>query len=353
MKLTPTTVWRTETGDRGELVDVRVLALLRRVGEHGTLVAAARSLALPYRTAWALLEQAKRLLQSPLLDPARGRGATLTPLAKRWIAADDEAQRLLAARIASVEAQPQRPGLRASGQPLRVAASHDIALAQLRERWRADAGVALEFQGSSDSLAQYRARRVDLAGFHVALDATPDDPLLARLDLAVDALLRFLTREQGLMLARGNPKRVRRLADLASKRVSIVNRQPGSGSRLLFDRLLAADGIDPSMLNGYSNEEFTHGAVAATVASGRADAGFGVRAAAAQLGLAFVPLATERYLFACRHRLVESPRVQRFRELLASTATRDVVALLPGYALDAPGTLLTRRTITPRRRSMK
>jgi molybdate-binding protein len=194
---------------------------------------------------------------------------------------------------------------------------------------------------------------VDVAGFHVALDAAPDDPLLARLDLAADALLRFLTREQGLMLARGNPKRVRRLADLASKRVSIVNRQPGSGSRLLFDRLLAADGIDPSVLNGYANEEFTHAAIAATVAAGRADAGFGVRAAAAQLGLAFVPLATERYLFACRHRLVESPRVRRFRELLANSATRDVVALLPGYALDAPGTLLTRRTTTPRRRSIR
>jgi molybdate transport repressor ModE-like protein len=323
---------------------------LRRVDEHGTLVAAARALAIPYRTAWSLLENAAQTLQAPLLHPARGRGATLAPLARRWIAADDEAQKLLATRVASIDVEAKRGA--APPHQLRVAASHDIALAQLRDGWRDEAAVALEFHGSSDSLAHYRAQRADVAGFHVGVDAAFDDPLLARLDPAADALVRFLTREQGLILARGNPKRVRVLADLASKRLSIVNRQPGSGSRLLFDRLLAAERIDATALDGYSTEEFTHAAVAATVASGRAEAGFGVRAAAAQLGLAFVPLAIERYLFACRSRLVDSPRMLRFRELLASAATREVVAALPGYALDAPGALLA-RPLAPRRRATR
>jgi molybdate-binding protein len=137
---------------------------------------------------------------------------------------------------------------------------------------------------------------------------------------------------------------VRSLRDLSAKRLSIVNRQPGSGTRLLFDRLLVREGIPPSALAGYANEEFTHAAVAATVAAGRAEAGFAIRAAAAQFGLGFVPVVTERYLFACARRDVESPRVAAFRALLASRTTRAVVAPLPGYALDAPGTLLALRS---------
>lgn len=140
-------------------------------------------------------------------------------------------------------------------------------------------------------------------------------------------------------MARGNPRRLRGIGDLVAKRLTIVNRQPGSGTRLLFDRLLARAGIAGGSLAGYSNEEFTHAAIAATVAAGRADAGFGIRAAAAQFGLGFVPIVNERYLFACARRSVESARVVAFRELLASRATRAVVAPLPGYSLDAPGKL--------------
>ena len=228
---------------------------------------------------------------------------------------------------------------------VRIAASHDIALAQLKARWRLAHGIALEFQGSGASLDAYAAGRVEIAGFHVAATGPrAGDPLLSRIDRQRDAVIRFLTREQGLVVARGNPRRVRSLRDLAAKRLTIVNRQPGSGTRVLFDRLLAREGIGASALAGYANEEFTHAAVAATVAAGRADAGFAIRAAAAQFGLGFVPVATERYLFACARRTLESPRIDGFRTLLASAATRAAVTPLPGYALDSPGTLLALRS---------
>src|SRR5262245_7657332 len=96
------------------------------------------------------------------------------------------------------------------------------------------------------------------------------------------------------------PRRIRTLADLASGRARFLNRQPGSGRRLMFDHLLAAAGIPASRINGYQSEEFTHAAVAATIASGKADAGFGIEAAAWQQGLEFVPLAMERYYLAAR-----------------------------------------------------
>jgi len=142
-------------------------------------------------------------------------------------------------------------------------------------------------------------------------------------------------RTQGLLLAKGNPRRVRSLADVAKKGLRFVNRQQGSGTRAIVDALLARDAIAPSRIVGYGNEEFTHAAVAATVASGGADAGIGVEAAAARHGLAFVPLLRERYLFVCRRDRLDAPAIRAFRRELASPRTRQVVAGLRGYALDA------------------
>ena len=344
--LEPIVAWRVE-GHRGpaEAVDVRLMALLQGVDTHGSLAAAARAAGMPYRSAWALLDEAEKAVGSALATMSRGRGAALTAFARQWMAAHEAAGTLLSSQVAAIAVSGSRPQpVDVRPRALRVAASHDIALAQLKDRWRLANGVALEFHGSAASLDAYAAGRVEIAGFHVATGAPrTSDPLLVRIDRERDAVIRFLTREQGLVVPRGNPRRVRSLRDLPGKRLTIVNRQPGSGTRLLLDRLLAREGIAASSLAGYANEEFTHAAVAATVAAGRADAGFAIRAAAAQFGLGFVPIVTERYLFACARRIVESPPVAAFRALLGSRATRAVVSPLPGYALDSPGTLLALR----------
>lgn len=339
-RLVPVTGWEAQSDGRAaQGVDVRVLPLIRGIAETGTLMGAARACGVPYRTAWGVVEEARRTLGTPLVTLARGRGASLTPMARHWLEVDDQARNALATKTLAIEIPTS--ATRVASKPramVRVAASHDIALAQLKDRWRVGHGIAVEFRGSAESLDAYRAGQVELAGFHIAMESDgPADPLLARLDPSRDALLRFMTREQGLIVARGNPRRVRALEDLAMKHLVIINRQPASGTRLLFDRLLARAGCERSELNGYSNEEFTHAAVAATIAAGRADVGFGIRAAAAQFKLAFLPLVTERYLFACRRRALESARVEAFRALLASPATRAVVTPLPGYALDRPG----------------
>lgn len=337
--LVPGIAWALRDGRGAQAIDARLLPLIRGIAHTGTLVAAARSCNVPYRTAWGVLEDAGRALGTPLVTLARGRGASLTPLSRRWLDVDELARQALDASMFSVALRPgdTRVATAKAAPLLKVAASHDIALAQLKDRWRVGHGIALAFHGSAESLDAFHGGQAELAGFHVDSDASASDPLLARLDPSRDALLRFLTREQGLIVPRGNPKRVRTLADLASKRLAIVNRQPVSGTRLLFDRLLAREGVEPAALAGYSNEEFTHVAVAATIAAGRADAGFGIRAAAAQFGLAFLSLVTERYLFACRRRALDTAKVRAFRVLLASDATRAVVVPLPGYALDGPG----------------
>ena len=144
----------------------------------------------------------------------------------------------------------------AKGRALRIAASHDPLLAAFVDEPATQAELALElqFKGSADSLTEYTAGRADLAGFHIPLrdaDAAEEDPLLARLSPRRDRLIRFAEREQGLMLAPGNPKRIRGLADLARKGLQFVNRQRGSGTRLLFDHLLAQQGIDSTAIGGY------------------------------------------------------------------------------------------------------
>jgi molybdate-binding protein len=229
----------------------------------------------------------------------------------------------------------------AKAHPLRVAASHDLALAALRDAW-AEAGTLaldLETHGSVESLAALRRGAVDLAGFHVAADGLGAREVLGRLDPGRYVLVRFARRRQGLIVPRGNPRRVQSLADVARRRLRFVNRQRGSGTRVLVDQLLRAQAIDAASLRGYANEEFTHLAVAATVAARKADVGFGLEAAARQFKLGFVPVADERYLFACRRGALRHAAVQRFRELLAGTATRRTVGQLAGYALDAPGEL--------------
>jgi len=337
--------WRLQ-GRAADELDARVVELVALAARHGSLAAAARAAGLPYRTAWALVAAAERALGRRLLLLERGVGARPAALGERILRAKAEAERLLEARREAVDvrlgherAPKERPGLR-------IAASHDLVLAELRDAWMRRLGIAIAFHGSAEAIDLFLAGRADLAGFHVPMGTpgsdprfggsdpgVPADPLLAVLDPSRDAVLPFVERTQGLILPRGNPAGVRSLADLVVKRLRFVNRQPGSGTRIALEGLLAREGVDPAGIAGWTREEFTHAAVAATVAAGEAEAGFGLQAAAAQLGLAFVPLLRERYAFACRRRELADPRVRAFRGLLVSPTVAKVVAPLPGYRL--------------------
>ena len=116
-----------------------------------------------------------------------------------------------------------------------------------------------------------------------------------------------------------------------------MNRQPRSGTRLCFDFLLAQQKLRPGAIHGYAHEEFTHAAVAATVASGMADAGFGIEAAAREHHLAFVPVVQEHYYFAVRGPALRQPRLQALLAQLEKPAFQKLINKLPGYS--AAGTL--------------
>jgi putative molybdopterin biosynthesis protein len=155
-------------------------------------------------------------------------------------------------------------------------------------------------------------------------------------------LVECVGRTQGLMLAPGNPLGIRGLEDLARPGLRYVNRQKGSGTRILIDYLCKQKGIDAAAIYGYEREEFTHTSVAAQIASGTADAGMGIWSAARLYGLDFLPVCMEQYDLLIPDSAFDTPMVQRLLEVLGSEAFRARIEALGGYTLDKPGTVRER-----------
>jgi putative molybdopterin biosynthesis protein len=151
------------------------------------------------------------------------------------------------------------------------------------------------------------------------------------------AVVRLVHREQGLILAPGNPLNLRGIEDLARPGLRYVNRQRGAGTRVLLDHELGRRGIAPEAVGGYAREEHTHLAVAAAVAAGRADCGLGVLAAARAFGLGFVPVTREPYDLVMAAETVDDPVLAPLWELLSSRAFLERVEALGGYSTEESG----------------
>jgi len=334
MALTANVRWQVHGVD----LDPRVLEVLRAIARVGSLNQAIQDVGLSYRHAWGLLGRYENLLGQPLVTLERGRGARLTGLGARLADATAECDRELAPQLVRWTAAFNRKVRRGSATAAAVVvrASHDLALAQLRDTMARKRTIALDmsFEGSLDALRALARHQCDFAGFHIpesplrSLMLEPFRPLLKDEGLRV---LHFADREQGLMVAAGNPLGIRSIRDVAARKARFVNRQPGSGTRLFLDQLLAAHGVRPAQIAGYRSEEFTHAAVAATIASGMADCGFGIEAAARQHNLDFVPVAAERYYLAARVGTLARPGPRVLIDFLRSAAFKRMIRSLPGY----------------------
>ncbi|MGH9904631.1 MAG: substrate-binding domain-containing protein, partial [Pyrinomonadaceae bacterium] len=236
---------------------------------------------------------------------------------------------------------------------LRIHASHDLALAQLRDILAEQNGVRLDlmFRGSVDAIASLARGECDLAGFHIA-ESRGQATLLhlsyrQYLKPRTQRLIYFVGRQQGLILPAGNPRKLYNLRDLVAAKARFVNRQQGSGTRLQFDQMLWEAGIEKDQIAGYAQEEFTHLAVAATIASGMADAGFGIKAAAAQYGLDFVPMVNENYFLLCRNEMLKKQSLQKFVRGLQAPEFKAMVTNLPGYDATRAGEIKNIREAMP------
>jgi len=308
-----------------------LVPLLVAIRHSGSLAAAAHEVGYSYRHVWNLLGDWNHRMGQPLVELERGRGARLTPLAMKLVELEERARTRLAPHFAALAREFERELYDEAGAPLlNLHASHDLALERLPELAEGRLALELQFHGSVESLEALGRGDCDLAGFHIAEQwQTPE--ILQRLQPGTHKLIGVAVRDQGLIIYRGNPKGIQGLRDLARPGVRFVNRQRGSGTRLVFDQLIARAGIESSGISGYQKEEFTHVAVATAVANGMADAGFGIRAAAARLGLGFIPLVDERYFLACESARLESAELKKLLSLLRGKAFKAVLAALPGY----------------------
>lgn len=224
-----------------------------------------------------------------------------------------------------------------------VTGSHDLALDLLGSHIRRAnprARLVSANVGSLGGLLALKRGDAHIAGTHLLDEAAGvyNRPFLDRLLPGEDVLLVHLAmREQGLIVPQGNPQNLRGIEDLLRDGVRFVNRQKGSGTRVLLDYQLGKLGLTAGGISGYEHEEFTHMAVAAAVAGGTATAGLGILAAARALGLAFIPLFSEQYDLAVPVRHWESPVLLPVRRALASPAYRAAVTALGGYNTDHMG----------------
>jgi molybdate-binding protein len=165
---------------------------------------------------------------------------------------------------------------------------------------------------------------------------------------ASQKLIGIATRRLGLMVAKGDPKKVYGIKDLTRPDLHFINRQSGSGTRFLLDLLLRKEGVDPVRVHGYEQCELTHAAVAAYVASGMADVGFGVETPARQFKLDFVPIQTERYFLLCEERSLETPVVREMLAIIQGDDFKGMVNRPPGYqAAESTGVVADLRSTFP------
>ena len=197
--------------------------------------------------------------------------------------------------------------------------------------------------GSQGGLIALRRGEAHLAGSHLLNPETGEYNIsyirqyMPNIPVKVIALV---GREQGLLVKRGNPKSIKSLNDLTNFNVQFMNRQRGAGTRVLLDYHLKLMAIAPERIVGYNQEEYTHLGVAAAIASGRADCGLGIAAAAQALDLDFIPLVQERYDLVVPKQFADDDLLAPLFELLAENRFREAVSHLPGYDVSIMGTLI-------------
>ena len=312
--------------------------LLLLVSQTGSIAQAASAKGLSYRHAWGLLRDIETRLGGALITKSRGRGSVLSELGEAVL----RAQRLSNERLdgplqalASEVAGELNRRLSRGITEIRIHASHGYAVAALVGALAGKQIPAdIKYRESAEAVSALARGECELAGFHLPIGdfrASCAEIYRPWLDARRHRLIHLTRRTQGLFLPKGNPKGIRGLHDLARDDIRFVNRQPGSGTRMLLDLALRQIGVDPASINGYATAELTHSAIAAFVASGMADLGFGVQPAAQQFALDFIPIIEEDYLFACNRDKLNDAGLSGLLEVLRSDAFRDSVDHLEGY----------------------
>lgn len=337
-------VWMV-SADNSSPREIPIFGLLQGIAESGKLTQAAKSAGISYRHAWELLDQWGKYFDSPLVEKHQGRGVKLTPLGEALLWAEKRVKARLTAQLSNLASELQielNRTINDTKQVVRMHASHGYAVAEFRELLHKETQIQLDLQyrGGFAALSDLSRGDCDIAGFHIPEGPFEKEAILKYekwMNTEENRIIHFVRRTQGFILQKGNPLQITGISDLTRESVRFVNREPNSGTRMLLDMLLSQAKIDPSNITGYRKEELTHNAVGALIASGMADVGFGVEAAAREFGLDFIPVAAEQYYLICNKDILTRPAMLNILNLLKSDAFRRAIIAIPGYSAPRSG----------------
>ena len=224
-----------------------------------------------------------------------------------------------------------------------VTGSHDPLIDEVADMLSGkykDSFVASSHVGSMGGIMAIKRREAHIGGIHMLDESTGtyNVPYIKKyLDEKDIVLIECVQRVQGLLVKKGNPKGIQVFSDIANEGLSYVNRQKGSGTRILCDYLASNANIEHGSVDGYDREEYTHTGVAAIVAAGSADVGLGIYSAAKLYDLDFIPICDEQYDLLVLKQAMELPSVGRFIEILKSVEFKTRMDVLGGYTTRNPG----------------
>jgi putative molybdopterin biosynthesis protein len=325
IEVRPTLIVRAQ-GDRKNSVDLMWLSqLLKDIGQGSSLVIASKKSGTSYRGAWGKLNQVEEALGMPLIIRTKGHGSILTEFGSFLIQFIEDMQagyREHGNLYQDVLLKELKKIQKAESVRWKFFSSSDSVIQQAAGEIK---GIELKIAGSGESLERLLNNEAHIAGYHVS-DQKSSKAIYQRLSKNDIEIYPVMKRTQGLMVKKGNPLRIRSLEDLTGKKVRFINRQIGSGTRLLLDTLLMEEGIDPLTINGYLAEEFTHSAVANAILAGKADVGLGVKNIALENGLGFIPLKDEIFFIAMNKEMLAHPEVSKLVRKI-----RSISGEMPGY----------------------
>lgn len=298
IQIRPTLVFGSKNTKDPAVVDLVWLTAILKDIDHGkTLMSACKKMGLSYRNVWQKLNDVELALGFKLMNRVRGHGSQLSEYARYLIQFtedfDQKTMRLGQTSLLHLEEGFAQFRVNTKKQ-LRFASSSDPII----QKAVIDiGGFDLSTAGSGEALERLLNYEVDIAGFHVS-DPQSSQTIAKRLQKEGMQIFPVMKRVQGLLVAKGNPLNIISVKDLLRPKIRFINRQKGSGTRLLLDTILTKEGIDSHDIKGYLNEEFTHSAIATAILAKKADVGMGVKSIALENGLDFIQLKDEIFFLA-------------------------------------------------------
>ncbi|SMC79386.1 substrate-binding domain-containing protein [Polynucleobacter kasalickyi] len=300
-------------------------AILKDIKAGSSLIEAAKKAGTSYRGAWEKLNSVEDALLTPIIIRTKGHGSKLTSFGEFFLKFIDDLrdsnqqyvkpyQEILAKKIGELGIENDRRW--------RFASSSDAIIQQSVSEVK---GFDLKIAGSSEALEKLLNNEADLAGYHVS-DKKRSKVIHSHLSKNDLQIYPVMKRIQGLIVKKGNPLGIQSIADLTNPKVRFINRQTGSGTRLLLDSLLKDEAISPSEINGYDHEEFTHTAISNAILAGKADVGIGVKNIALENGLNFIPLKDEIFFVAMKKDVATQSIAKKLIKKIRSNSEA-----MPGY----------------------